>query len=318
MTALLEVRDLVKRFPRSGFQRRSQVHAVNGISFELERGETLGLVGESGSGKSTVARALLGLERVDGGSIRFDGQELVGLGRTALLPVRRRMQIVFQDPHGALNPRLTIGAAVAEGLEIHRVVPAGDVPGRVSRLLEEVGLDPATAERYPHEFSGGQRQRIGLARALAVEPDLLICDEPVSALDVVARAQILDLLARLQKARGLACLFIAHDLAAVRTVARRVAVMYLGTIVESGPADEVITNPLHPYARALVSAVPVADPVRRRERIVLAGDPPSPTTIPAGCPFTSRCYHPGRNDRCLAARPELRSLGGRSVACHVV
>jgi oligopeptide/dipeptide ABC transporter ATP-binding protein len=319
MTApLLEVRDLVKHYRAGGVLGGSRqiVRAVNGVSFQIAPGETLGLVGESGCGKSTVGRTILRLQEPSSGEVRFEGQDLFALDPQALRAARRRMQIVFQDPYSSLNPRLTIGASVAEGLEIHRLVPKHQIRDRVSQLLREVGLDADMAERYPHEFSGGQRQRIGIARALAVEPAFLVCDEPVSALDVSVQAQILNLLADLQAARGLSYLFIAHDLAVVRQVARRIAVMYLGFIVEMGSAESVIGSPRHPYTRALLSAVPEPDPERQRTRIVLSGDPPSPTAVPAGCPFAPRCFHPSKDARCLSERPALRPAGDGVVACH--
>ena len=319
MTApLLEVRDLVKHYraDRVLGGSRQIVRAVNGVSFQIAPGETLGLVGESGCGKSTVGRTILRLQEPTSGEVRFEGQDLFALDPQALRAARRRMQIVFQDPYSSLNPRLTIGASVAEGLEIHRLVPKHQIRDRVCQLLGEVGLDADMAERYPHEFSGGQRQRIGIARALAVEPAFLVCDEPVSALDVSVQAQILNLLADLQAARGLSYLFIAHDLAVVRQVARRIAVMYLGFIVEMGTTESVIGSPRHPYTRALLSAVPEPDPERQRTRIVLSGDPPSPTAVPAGCPFAPRCFHPAKDARCLSERPALRPAGDGVVACH--
>jgi len=318
MTALLEVRDLVVHY-RTGswFSGGGKtVYAVNGVSLAVEPGETLALVGESGSGKSSFGRAVLRLHPPTSGSVAFEGRDLLGLDRKALRALRRRMQIVFQDPYSSLNPRLTIGASVAEGLEIHRIVPRREIAARVAALLEEVGLDPAMADRYPHEFSGGQRQRIGIARALAVEPAFMVCDEPVSALDVSVQAQVLNLFLELQRRRGLAYLFIAHDLAVVRQIAHRVAVMYLGKIVEEGDVDTVITRPRHPYTIALLSAVPVPDPERQRMRIVLPGDPPSPTVLPVGCPFAGRCFHPARDARCTAEAPALRVVDGREVACH--
>lgn len=318
MTALLEVRDLVKHY-RSGSWLSGggrTIHAVNGVSFEVLPGETLALVGESGCGKSSVGRTILRLQEPTAGTVRFDGEEIFGLDGGRLRALRRRAQIVFQDPFSSLNPRLRIGASVAEGLEIHGIVPKAEIPSRVSALLQEVGLDPSLASRYPHEFSGGQRQRVGIARALAVEPTFVVCDEPVSALDVSVQAQILNLLADLQQARGLAYLFIAHDLAVVRQIAHRVAVMYLGFIVELGPTTQIIEHPGHPYTQALLSAVPEPDPGARRARIVLPGDPPSPTTLPPGCPFASRCFHPAKDTRCVAERPELRPVGGAMVACH--
>jgi oligopeptide/dipeptide ABC transporter ATP-binding protein len=230
--------------------------------------------------------------------------------------MRRRLQIVFQDPYSSLDPRMTVGDSIAEGIEIHRLATGRGVRERVEALLTEVGLDPSYADRYPHEFSGGQRQRIGIARALAVEPSFIVCDEPVSALDVSVQAQVLNLLADLQKTRGLSYLFIAHDLAVVRQLAHRVAVMYLGRIVEIGPADEVLSRPKHPYTQALLSAVPEPDPATRRSRLVLAGEPPSPSAPPPGCPFHPRCFHTKKDARCSTERPELRPLGTSQAACH--
>jgi len=280
------------------------VRAVRDVSFELRRGETLALVGESGCGKSTTARLVLGLDRPDAGTVRFDGRDVHALSSAELRAFRRRAQIVFQDPVGSLNPRIRVGDVLREPLRVHRVVPPERVEERVGELLERVGLDPRDARRYPHEFSGGQRQRIGIARALSVEPDLVVADEPVSALDVSVQAQILNLLTDLQEELGLTYLFIAHDLAVVRHVARRVAVMYLGRIVETGPREDLFERPLHPYTRALLDAVPrphpgavVRVPVRGE-----AGEAPA-----AGCPFEPRCTHPGRDAACLAAVPPLEA-----------
>src|SRR5882724_8984156 len=315
---LLRVADLVKHYESGGLFARPgpPVRAVNGVSFEIARGETLGLVGESGCGKSTVARTILRLQEPTSGSATFDGADLFALGRVELRQLRRRMQIVFQDPYGSLNPRMRIGDAVAEGIEIHRLAPRLEIPRRVAALLEEVGLDPGYARRYPHEFSGGQRQRIGIARALAVEPAFVVCDEPVSALDVSVQAQVLNLLVDLQRHRGLSYLFIAHDLAVVRQVAHRVAVMYLGRIVETGPTEALLGNPRHPYTVALLSAAPEPDPAGQKRRIVLPGDPPSPAAPPPGCPFHPRCFHPGKSERCRTERPLLRPIGGTQAACH--
>ncbi len=315
---LLEVRDLVMHYRSSGLLGGSgpPVRAVDGVSFTLARGETLGLVGESGCGKTSVGRTLLRLQNPTSGQALLDGEDLFALGTRELRLRRRRMQMVFQDPYGSLNPRLTIGDSVAEGLEIHRLARGDELKARVARLLEEVGLDRSYSARYPHEFSGGQRQRIGIARALAVEPDLIVCDEPVSALDVSVQAQVLNLLIDLQNARGLAYLFIAHDLAVVRQIAHRVAVMYLGRIVETGPTEAILAEPKHPYTVALRSAVPEPDPTREQNRIVLAGDPPSPANPPSGCPFHPRCFHPKKDVRCVSDRPELRIVGGSMAACH--
>jgi len=315
---LLSVAGLVKHYQSGAlFARRGPpVRAVDGVSFEIGRGETLGLVGESGCGKSTVGRTLLRLQEPTAGRAVFDGADVFALDRAALRRLRRRMQIVFQDPYSSLNPRMRIGSAVAEGIEIHRLVPKAEIPGRVAALLQEVGLDPAFARRYPHEFSGGQRQRIGIARALAVEPSFIVCDEPVSALDVSVQAQVLNLLADLQKQRGLSYLFIAHDLAVVRQVAHRVAVMYLGRIVETGPTEGLLAKPRHPYTVALLSAVPEPDPAGKTRRVVLPGDPPSPSAPPPGCPFHPRCFHPAKSDRCRTELPQLRPVGATQVACH--
>ena len=318
-TPLVDVERLVKHYPGGGgffTPSRPPVQAVDGVSFTIAAGETLGLVGESGSGKSTVGRAVLRLEPPTSGTVRFEGTDLASLDASTLRATRQRMQIVFQDPFGSLNPRRTIGESIAEGMVIHRLVPAATMAARVAELLTEVGLDPSYAERYPHEFSGGQRQRIGIARALAVEPRFIVCDEPVSALDVSVQAQVINLLLDLRERRGLAYLFIAHDLAVVRQVAHRVAVMYLGTIVEIGPARAVIGAPRHPYTQALVSAVPEPDPTTGRRRIVLEGEPPSPSAPPPGCPFAPRCFHPRKDARCSAERPQLRVVGDRDVACH--
>lgn len=315
---LLRVEHLVKHYHSRSFLKPDapMVRAVDDVSFEIEPGETLALVGESGSGKSTVGRNILHLEQPTAGRVTFDGRELEQLRPVELRQLRRRMQIIFQDPHGSLNPRRTIGSSIAEGLRIHRLVASAEINGRVAALLEEVGLDPDYADRYPHEFSGGQRQRVGIARALAVEPAFIVCDEPVSALDVSVQAQVLNLLLDLRERRNLAYLFIAHDLAVVQQVAHRVAVMYLGTIVEIGPARNVIRKPRHPYTRALVSAVPNPDPEQQGNRIVLEGEPPSPSDPPTGCPFYSRCFHPHRDQRCIDERPLLHAVEGREVACH--
>jgi oligopeptide/dipeptide ABC transporter ATP-binding protein len=274
-------------------------------------------VGESGSGKTTVARCLMRLTEADGGDVRYDGVNVLGLEGSALRAFRRRMQMVFQDPTGSLNPRMRVGAAVREPIEIHGLARGAAADARVEALFREVGLDPAYRPAFPHELSGGQRQRVGIARALAVEPELLILDEPVSALDVSVQAQVLAVLKDLQERRGLTYLFIAHDLAVVRQMAGRVAVMYLGKIVEEGPADRVFGEPLHPYTWSLLSAVPVPDPAAARRRIVLPGDPPSPVAPPPGCRFHPRCPHPEKSERCRAEIPALREIApGRTAACH--
>ena len=315
---MVSVRDLKKYYHAGGLFGRSAppVRAVDGVSFDVAQGETLALVGESGCGKSSVGRTILRLQEPTSGTALFEGTDVFSLDRAALRVLRRRMQIIFQDPYSSLNPRMTVGAAIAEGIEIHRLAPRREIPQRVSALLEEVGLDRGYAGRYPHEFSGGQRQRIGIARALAVQPAFIVCDEPVSALDVSVQAQVLNLLADLQQQRRLSYLFIAHDLAVVRQIAHRVAVMYLGRIVEQGVTDQLLSNPRHPYTVALLSAVPEADPDARRNRIVLGGDLPSPSNPPPGCPFHTRCFHPLKNERCRTEVPPLRRVGETIAACH--
>ncbi|OGG50513.1 MAG: peptide ABC transporter ATP-binding protein [Candidatus Handelsmanbacteria bacterium RIFCSPLOWO2_12_FULL_64_10] len=314
---LLEVRDLKKYFPirRGLFSRVSgQVRAVDGVSLTVRRGETLGLVGESGCGKTTTGRAILRLVEATGGEVRFDGADVLSLGRRALRAVRRQMQIIFQDPYSSLNPRMTAGGILAEALKVHRLARGQALRERVAKLLETVGLSPDYARRYPHEFSGGQRQRIGIARALAVQPRFIVADEPVSALDVSIQAQILNLLQDLQAQFGLTYLFIAHDLSVVRHISNRVAVMYLGRVVEVAENRALYENPLHPYTRALLSAAPVPDPSAQRRRIVLEGDVPSPANVPSGCPFHPRC--PERVAECSRIAPELKDAGGgHSVAC---
>jgi oligopeptide transport system ATP-binding protein len=318
---LLEVRDLVKHFPvrRGAFgEGQRHVRAVDGVSFDLWRGETLGLVGESGCGKSTTGRAVLRLVEPTAGRVRFDGQDVRALGRDGLRALRRRAQIVFQDPVGSLNPRLSVGAMLEEALTVHGL----GLPNRrdrVVQLLEQVGLAADHIDRYPHELSGGQRQRVGIARALSVEPELLVLDEPVSALDVSVRAQVINLLADLQEKLGLTYLFIAHDLALVEHVSDRVAVMYLGRIVETADVPSLYAAPRHPYTRALLSAVPRADPAGReqRERIVLQGDVPSPIDPPTGCPFHPRCPNPAKNAQCRDVSPRLEGdLVHGAASCH--
>jgi len=318
---LLRVEDLVKHFPIRrglGFRASETVKAVDGLSFELRRGETLGLVGESGCGKSTLARVLMLLEPPTSGRAVFDGRDIFTLNRRARFDLRRRIQIVFQDPYDSLHPRMTAEQQIAEPWVIHPdVVPRSGRRARVHELMERVGLNPSQAGSYPHQFSGGQRQRIGIARALALQPDLIICDEPVSALDISIRAQVLNLFRSIQTDFGLTYIFIAHDLSIVRHVSDRVAVMYLGRFVESGDQAAVYDHPGHPYSQALLSAVPVADPRLRgkRTRILLSGDPPSPTNPPSGCRFRTRCWK--ATEVCAEQTPELTDRGqGHPVACH--
>ena len=319
---LLRVENLVKHFPiYQGVIRRQvgAVHAVDGVSFEIYKGETLGLVGESGCGKSTAGRTILRLYKPTDGHVYYDGTDLASLSEREMRGMRRKLQIIFQDPYASLNPRMTVADIVGEPLIVHKVANGKEVQERVQELLALVGLNPAFADRYPHEFSGGQRQRIGVARALALQPDLIICDEPISALDVSIQAQVINLLEDLQKQFGLTYLFIAHDLSMVRHISDRVAVMYLGVIVELAERDELYDHPLHPYAQALLSAVPIPDPVaeERRQRIILEGDVPSPVNPPSGCRFRTRC--PIAESVCTEQKPEWREVKpGHFVACHLV
>jgi oligopeptide transport system ATP-binding protein len=317
---LLEVRDLKKHFPiKKGLfgQTVGAVKAVDGVSFDVKRGETLGLVGESGCGKTTTGRVILRLIPATSGSVMFGGQDVLALPKGELRAIRRRMQIIFQDPYSSLNPRLTVGAMLQEALSIHKLASGQAARDRIAELLSLVGLAPDHARRYPHEFSGGQRQRIGVARALAVKPELIICDEPVSALDVSIQAQIINLLEDLQKQLGLTYVFVAHDLSVVRHISDRMAVMYLGRIVEIAESGDVYTMPLHPYTEALLSAVPVPDPSRKRSRILLSGDIPSPANPPPGCPFHTRC--PAAQEICRREVPQLREVQpGHQVSCHLV
>jgi len=320
---VLEVRDLVKHFPLTkGIVFKKQVgavQAVDGVSFDLHRGETLGIVGESGCGKSTLAKLLVGLERPTSGSALYEGNDVYAAKGKTLQALRRHIQIVFQDPYSSLNPRMTVGDIVGEPFRIHpEVAPKGDRVKRVKDLLDVVGLNPEHINRYPHQFSGGQRQRIGIARGLALKPSVIICDEPVSALDVSVQAQVINLLAQLQDEFNLSYIFIAHDLSVVRHISDRVGVMYLGRIAEIGDEEQIYQRPSHPYTQALLSAVPVPDPVGRddRQRIVLTGDPPSPVDIPPGCRFRDRCWK--AQDICATDDPvlEIRSGVDHPSACH--
>ena len=318
---LLEVRNLRKYYPVTKgfiFQRQvGAVKAVDDVSFFIRKGETLGLVGESGCGKTTTGRVILRLQEPTHGEALFEGRDIFKLGKEELRRLRRDMQIIFQDPYSSLNPRMTVGDIIGEPLEIHKLARGKEKVRRVQELLEVVGLSPYHANRYPHEFSGGQRQRIGIARALAVNPKLIIADEPVSALDVSIQAQVLNLLEELQREFGLTYLFIAHDLSVVKHISDRIAVMYLGRIVELAAADELFSNPQHPYTEALLSAVPIPNPEMRRERIILPGDVPSPINPPAGCRFHTRCLY--AQPSCKVDDPAFADIGGgHYVACPIL
>jgi oligopeptide transport system ATP-binding protein len=318
---ILQVNNLVKQFPITKgifFQKQTgAVHAVDGVSFKVVRGETFGLVGESGCGKTTTGRTIVHLEDPTSGEIIFDGKDLASASKNDLFNARRKMQIIFQDPYASLNPRMTVREIVEEPLVIHKIGTRAERLEKAKALLEKVGLNPSYINRYPHEFSGGQRQRIGIARAIALEPDLIICDEPISALDVSIQAQIVNLLEDLQKELGLTYIFIAHDLSMVRHISKRVAVMYLGKIVELADKEVLFNKPYHPYSIALLSAVPVPDPVleEKRKRLLIEGDVPSPINPPSGCHFHTRCYM--AQEKCKQVEPEYREVEkGHFVACH--
>jgi oligopeptide transport system ATP-binding protein len=323
--SLVEAEHIKVHFPiTSGFFQRTvgAVRAVDDVSFDIRKGETLGLVGESGCGKSTTGRALIRLRELTDGVVRFDGTDLTSLKRDQLRRMRRRMQIIFQDPYSSLNPRMTVGSIISEPIETHNLASGKAKQDRVKELLQLVGLNARYTNRYPHEFSGGQRQRIGVARALAVEPEFIVCDEPISALDVSIQAQVLNLLVDLRDQFGLTYLFIAHDLSVVRHISDRVGVMYLGKLVEIGPPSGIYETPAHPYTRALLSAVPIPDPraERRRKRVILTGDVPSPANPPAGCRFHTRCWlyeKLGKPENCRTVEPELREVEpDHRAACH--
>jgi len=317
---LLTVQHLKKYFPihRGVFGRVTEyVRAVDDVSFTINRGETFGLVGESGCGKTTAGRAILRLHEPDGGSIRFDGTDVLSLGKQELRRKRRDMQIIFQDPYASLNPRMTIRTIVGEPFAIHHIASGSERETRISDLLKTVGLDPSVMNRYPHEFSGGQRQRIGIARALALKPKFIVADEPVSALDVSIQAQIINLLADLQQQFGLTYLFISHAIPVIEHISTRIGVMYLGKLVEVGTSQQICIAPKHPYTQALLSAVPIPDPAAKKQRVVLKGDVPTPVNPPPGCRFHTRC--PIAVDRCKIDEPPLRQIqDGRDVACHLV
>jgi len=319
-TPILEVTNLTKYFPIQSqgiFSRvKGDNKAVNGISFTLNAGETLGLVGESGCGKSTAGRTILKLDEPTSGSIKFEGEDITNYSPSKMKPLRTQMQMIFQDPYSSLNPRHTIGAIISASYEIQKLTPAGGVKLAVQELMERVGLNPEHFNRYPHEFSGGQRQRIGIARALALRPRFIVCDEPVSALDVSIQAQVINLLEDLRDDFGLSYLFIAHDLSVVQHISNRVAVMYLGKIMELAPTVELYQNPHHPYTQALLSAIPLPDPIleRKREQIILQGDIPNPVNPPTGCVFNTRCWK--AQEICRTSEPALVQIGASQVACH--
>lgn len=311
---LLEVKNLTKHFPAKGGKK---VHAVNGVSFTIERGETLGIVGESGCGKSSMGRTILKVHEPTLGNIIFDGEDITKFNNRQMLPYRKKMQMIFQDPYASLNPRFTVGDIIEEPMIIHNMGTKAERKAIVQDLIETVGLKPDHIRRYPYEFSGGQRQRIGIARTLALRPEFIVCDEPISALDVSIQAQIINLLEKLQREKGFSYLFIAHDLEMVHHISHKIGVMYLGNMVEFGTSDDVYKRPLHPYTRALISAAPIADPIMAKEkkRIILEGEVPSPLDPPAGCPFAGRCQY--ATEKCKIAKPDTYEYEGRKVACYI-
>ncbi|MBQ0051312.1 MAG: ATP-binding cassette domain-containing protein [Treponema sp.] len=311
---ILEVQGLTKYFDAAGGKK---VHAVENVSFTIERGETLGIVGESGCGKSSMGRTILKIHESTGGKIIFDGVDITKLSAKKMLPYRRRMQMIFQDPYASLNPRMTVGEIIEEPMVIHNIGTPKERHAIVQELIKTVGLKPDHIRRYPFEFSGGQRQRIGIARALALNPEFIVCDEPISALDVSIQAQVINLLEKLQHERGFSYLFIAHDLEMVHHISHKIGVMYLGNMVEFGDSDDVYKHPLHPYTRALISASPVPDPdqAKTKQRIVLEGEVPSPLNPPKGCPFSPRCRY--CSEECKSTKPGVYEVEGRKVACHL-
>lgn len=314
LTPILEVQNLCKFFPAGG---KKFVHAVNNVSFTLKRGETLGIVGESGCGKSSMGRTILKIVEPTSGKIIYDGVDITNLSRRQMLPYRKKMQMIFQDPYASLNPRFTVGEIIEEPMIIHNMGTPAERKRIVQNLIETVGLKPDHIRRYPHEFSGGQRQRIGIARALTLNPEFIVCDEPISALDVSIQAQVINLLEKLQHERGFSYLFIAHDLEMVHHISHKIGVMYLGNMVEYGTSDEVYKHPLHPYTKALISASPVADPelAKKKQRIILEGEVPSPINLPKGCPFAARCRY--ASEKCKSTQPQTYDVEGRKVACFL-
>lgn len=318
---LLEVKDLKMYFEnKKGFlgKKIEYVKAVDGVSFKIQKGETIGLVGESGCGKSTTGYSIMRLYKPTAGEIIFDGKDIAQLSAAEVWPYRKRMQMIFQDPYASLNPRMTVSDIIGEPLDIYHLYEGKERQERIYELLNTVGLGKDHASRYPHEFSGGQRQRISIARTLALNPEFIVCDEPISALDVSIQAQIINLLKNIQKELGIAYLFIAHDLSMVKHISDRIGVMYLGHLVEEGDSKELYANPMHPYTKALLSAVPIPDPLvgKSRKRIMLEGELPSPINPPSGCPFRTRC--PYANEKCANEMPKMKEINGRKVACHMV